>query len=248
MMLKELAERELLVLHGDAIGFHDLQHEFLLLGADDTRLAHDELLAAYRALLPPDDPHWHRLPPSEPYIWEHLLEHLRGASDAAGAYEVVTDLAYLAARCARDGPHAVEADLRTAARLHPGDAAIDWILGIFIRWGHLFTGPLSDVATTLAIRAQHPPAPLSIPALRAVTSGPLLIPRWGLPDAPDALRRTLEGHSDGVVRSRVFTRRRNARKPRQRLDGTVVGSRQRPTHPHPQVRLRLGGSPGGILT
>jgi WD40 repeat protein len=199
-LLERLAGRELLTLDGDAISFHDLQHEFLLLRAGDMRLAHDELLAAYRALLPADDQHWHRLPRSEPYIWTHLLRHLRGASNPAGVHAVVTDLVYLAARCARDGPYTVESDLRTAARLYPGDAAIEWTLDIFSRWSHLLGGHATpgDVATALAIRARNPPTSLDVGALRVLTSAPLLTPLWGLPDAPDALLRTFEGHSERV--------------------------------------------------
>jgi WD40 repeat protein len=195
-MLQQLAEQELIVLEDDSISFHGLQHEFLLLRAGDLRLVNADLLAAYQVLAPED---WRRLPPSEPYIWEHLLTHMRGAGDGAGVYVVATDFAYLATRCARDGPYAVETDLRAAARLHPGDAAIDWALHIFIRWGHLLAGGATpgDVAATLAIRAQHPPAPLALDALRALTRGPLLTPRWGLPDAP-ALLRTIESHSRGV--------------------------------------------------
>ncbi len=100
----------------------------------------------------------------------------------------------------RDGPYAVESDLRTAARLHPSDAAIDWAIDTFARWGHLFAGYATpgELAPTLAIRAQHPPPPLDVSALRALTSAPLLTPRWGLPNAPDALLRTLEGHTRWV--------------------------------------------------
>ena len=47
-----LADRELLVLDRDEIAFHDLQHSYLLLQADDLALLHDGLLAGYRALLP----------------------------------------------------------------------------------------------------------------------------------------------------------------------------------------------------
>ena len=46
-----LADRELLVLDRDEVAFHDLQHSYLLLQADDLALLHDGLLAGYRALL-----------------------------------------------------------------------------------------------------------------------------------------------------------------------------------------------------
>jgi hypothetical protein len=54
-MLEQLAARELLALEDGAISFHDLQHDFLLLRAGDMRLAHDDVLSAYRAFLPDED-------------------------------------------------------------------------------------------------------------------------------------------------------------------------------------------------
>ena len=46
-----LADRELLILDRDEIAFHDLQHSYLLLQADNLALLHADLLAGYRALL-----------------------------------------------------------------------------------------------------------------------------------------------------------------------------------------------------
>ena len=66
--------------------------------AEDLSLLHADLLAAYRALLPPDSSGWAQLPQDEPYIWEHLVYHLRGAGDGAGISALVCDLAYLASR------------------------------------------------------------------------------------------------------------------------------------------------------
>ena len=67
--LDRLAARSLLTVQGDGVSFHDLQREFLLLHTEDLSLAHADLLAAYRALLPPGAS-WARLPPDEPYIWD----------------------------------------------------------------------------------------------------------------------------------------------------------------------------------
>jgi hypothetical protein len=60
--LQMLADRELLVLDRDEVAFHDLQHSYLLLQADDLALLHDGLLAGYRALLPQAGAGWRRLP------------------------------------------------------------------------------------------------------------------------------------------------------------------------------------------
>ena len=121
--LRMLADRELLVLDRDEIAFHDLQHSYLLLQADDLALLHDGLLAGYRALLAPAGTGWWRLPAGEPYIWDHLLYHLLGAGDRSGAASTVTDLAYLAKRIALAGPHAAETDLAQAAGCAPGRPA-----------------------------------------------------------------------------------------------------------------------------
>jgi hypothetical protein len=61
------------------VGFHDLPHEYLLLHAPTLTLLR-RATRADRALLPPDDRgEWWRLPAEEPYVWEHLIEHLRAA-------------------------------------------------------------------------------------------------------------------------------------------------------------------------
>ncbi len=119
--LATLAERRLLSRDGDAIGFHDLQRDFLLLRTSDLRLMHHDLLDAYRALLPHAQAPWRELPPQEPYIWEHLIYHLRGAGDSPGVLAAATDVGYLALRAFGGGPHAAERDLRQAADLHPDD-------------------------------------------------------------------------------------------------------------------------------
>ena len=110
----------------DGVSFHDLQREFLLLHTEDLTLVHADLLAAYRALYRGDS--WARASPDEPYIWEHLLYHLRGAGDGAAISALSCDLAYLALRCFRSGPYAAESDLRQAAALYPDHATIGWLL------------------------------------------------------------------------------------------------------------------------
>jgi hypothetical protein len=158
--LQMLADRELLVFDRDEIAFHDLQHSYLLLQADDLALLHDGLLAGYRALLAAPGAGWWRLPAEEPYIWDHLLSHLLGAGDRSGAASTVTDLAYLARRIALAGPHAAETDLAQAAGAHLGDPRIGWLRRWLARHAHVLAALAdpADVAVTLAGWLASPPA------------------------------------------------------------------------------------------
>ena len=200
LQLQALANDRLLALEPDGVTFHDLQREFLLLQTEHQSRLHADLLAAYRTLLPTPDSSWAELPEEEPYIWAHLLYHLRGAGDGPGVVALVTDLAYLARRCFRSGPYATESDLRQGADLYPGNEAVRWLVGLFTQWGHSFT-PLRSVgglAATLWARTQAAPAELSRTALQPLLPRRYLEPRWGLREAPPALRRVLEGHAGGV--------------------------------------------------
>jgi hypothetical protein len=94
------------------------------------RLLHVDLLGAYRALLPAGTSGWSQLPQDEPYIWEHLLYHLRASGDGAGVSALVGDLAYLAWRCFRGGLYAPESDLSQAANLYPDHTGIRWELSL----------------------------------------------------------------------------------------------------------------------
>ena len=198
--LGSLADDGLLVLEPDGVAFHDLQREFLLLQAERQSLLHADLLDAYRTLLPENTDAWASLPQDEPYIWEHLVYHLRGAGDGAAVTALVCDLAYLAVRCFRSGPYAAESDVRQAAELYPDHPAIAWLLRLFAQWGHLLAGQptVGDLAVTLASRTNDPPVPLNSDQLAALLPACFLAPQWGLPNAPPALTRVLEGHTEEV--------------------------------------------------
>ncbi|MCA1680551.1 MAG: WD40 repeat domain-containing protein, partial [Actinobacteria bacterium] len=198
--LRLLADRQLLMFDGELVWLHDLQRDFLLLRAEDVRLLQHELLASYRALLADRDSPWRELPRDEPYIREHLLEHLVAAGDSAAAAALAKDLGWLALRAFCDGPHAAEGDVRRGGALAPGDPALAWVLGRLTRWGHLLTGHtrVEDVAATLWTRTTHPPAGIDMSPLRELLAPQALTPRWGLPDADAALQRVLEGHRGAV--------------------------------------------------
>ncbi|MGZ6613117.1 MAG: NB-ARC domain-containing protein [Solirubrobacteraceae bacterium] len=189
---------KLLTFEDGGVSFHDLQREFLLLQAEQRSLLHADLLAAYRALVHGAD--WAELPQQEPYIWDHLLYHLRGAGDGAALRALASNLAYLAVRSFRGGPHAAESALREAAILCPNEPALDWLLRMFTRWGYLFAHQPSvgDLAVTLVSRTLRAPMPLNRDGLTTLLPSHYLAPKWGTPKATAALVRVLQGHIDSV--------------------------------------------------
>ncbi|HZM66759.1 MAG TPA: NB-ARC domain-containing protein [Nakamurella sp.] len=94
-----LHDRGLLILDDEQISFHDLPHDYLLLQVEDLTGLHVRLLDGYRAVLPAGQHRWFALPRDEPYIWDHLLHHLRGAGRWPELLSTVTDLAYLVLAC-----------------------------------------------------------------------------------------------------------------------------------------------------
>jgi len=198
--LRTLADRELLILDRDEIAFHDLQHSYLLLQADNLALLHADLLAGYQSLLPAAGTGWWRLPADERYIWDHLLHHLHGAGDRTGAASTLTDLPYLAKRIALAGPHAAETDLAEASAVHPDDPRIGWLRRWLAQHAHLFAGLAdpADVAATLAGRLAGPPAGIDRHRLDPLLPSLYLAPRWGLAAETPALHRVLTGHTGAV--------------------------------------------------
>lgn len=71
---------------------------------------------------------------------------------------------------------------------------------LFAQKGHLFAGrpTIGDLAVTLAIRTDNAPVALNCARLAALLPDRFLDVQWGLPSAPPALARVLEGHSAGV--------------------------------------------------
>lgn len=159
--VQTLAAKKLLTLEGDGIRFHDLQRVFLLLHTPNLALLHAQLLSAYRALLPTKNSSLAELPSDEPYIWEHLVYHLRGAGEGTTIIVLLRDLAYLAQRCFLGGPHAAESDLRQAVTLYPNHPAINWLLRFFTQWGICSSTTPSPRSATL-----RRPSPAGLPKPR----------------------------------------------------------------------------------
>jgi NB-ARC domain/TIR domain/WD domain, G-beta repeat len=197
---------------GESIGFHDLQHDYLLLHAPLLAHLHARLLDAYRGLLPPGQrEQWWRLPVGEPYIWDQLVRHLSGAGEHAELCATVTDPAYLARRISVDGAHAAETDLAQAAAVLPTEPAIGWWQGWIARHAHLLTVPdrsedaHRDMFTVSTMHAWLSADPtrrahdINPERLNPLLPTPHLRVRWGLTPPPTALIRVLSGHTGGVV-------------------------------------------------
>jgi hypothetical protein len=214
--LRDLADASVLSLDERAdgsavVGFHDLQHAYLLLHAPKMAELHAGLLAAYRTLLPGEGRDgWWRLPGSEPYIWDHLVAHLCGAEEHDTVATTVTDPAYLVRRIALSGPHAGEADLTRAAAVLPTHEGIVWWRDWLARHAHLLAGAegVADDASTAGVAPTMlawltaegaRPAGVDVDRLRPLLPDPHLTVRWGLTPPATALRRVLTGHTEPVL-------------------------------------------------
>ncbi len=194
LRLRQLADAHLLALEADAVSLHHLQREFLLLRSESARRAHRELLDAYRSLLRGPDSSWNELPTDEPYIWEHLIEHLIGAGDGPAAKRVATDLAHVALRAFHHGPHAAARDVQQVAALDPQDEDLSWLSELLTRQGHVLTGHarFGDLAATLLTRTRSAPAGVDTSALQPLLPACALAPAWGPLDAHAAPARVID--------------------------------------------------------
>jgi hypothetical protein len=86
-LLVELQRKNLLQLYegARALGFHDLQQDYLRIAVNDLPALHGALLTAYEKEVPdgPAPDCWARLPQDDPYLWWNLVYHL----DEAGRHE-----------------------------------------------------------------------------------------------------------------------------------------------------------------
>ena len=93
-----------------SIRLHDVIRTYLQqeVGTVELRVLHAHLLDAYTLK------RWADLPDNEPYLWEHLAEHLVEASRLAELVATVKDLRYLARKTLVRKVYAAEADLALA--------------------------------------------------------------------------------------------------------------------------------------
>ncbi len=170
-----------------------LQHEV----GPQLAVLHAQLLDAYSCN------RWANLPQDEPYLWDHLTDHLIGAQRSGELIATVKDLRYLACKTLARSAYAVVTDLAAAEQHAPEDMPLRLLKRHFFTMEHLLTRciTLNDVITVLSCRLQHLPE-LSDLWQRALAERlPPFVGLWhALPDLPHpALICTLYGHTDGVT-------------------------------------------------
>lgn len=203
------------------IRLHDVIRRFLMqrVGSDLARL-HAELLSAHR----PQTQAWADMSAAEPYLWQHLADHLVAAGLGAQLIETALDSRYLTMKAFASGALAVEPDLRAAEHEAKSNPTLRSLRQSFVQSSHLLNRSrsveevratflsriqhvteLSTIADTLSrsmtppyLRALHPLPDLPHPALiRTFSAGGSTL--WGCALSPDASLAVSAGY-DGTLR------------------------------------------------
>ena len=157
---------------------------------------HAQLLDAYSLK------RWADLPEDEPYLWDHLAEHLIEASRVEELVATVKDLRYLANKTLVSKAYAAEADLAFAEQRVPSDVPLSLLKRNFANMGHLLNLCITynDITSVLYSRLVHLQELSGLcQAFELDIPRPYLASWHQLPDLPDpALIRTLSGHTSYI--------------------------------------------------
>src|SRR6266536_84133 len=179
------------------IRLHDVIRSYLQTAVGDALPAlHARLLDAYALT------RWADLPDDEPYLWDHLAEHLSAAGRLEELVATVKDLLYLARKTLVRTAYAAEADLEFAEQRVPTDVPLRLLTRNFVNIGHLLNrcNFYNDIAAVLSSRLIHLQELSDLcQAFEQEIPRPFLANWHLLPDLPDsALIRTLLGHTGSV--------------------------------------------------
>jgi hypothetical protein len=134
------------------IRLHDVIRSYLqkAVGAALPAL-HAHLLDAYALT------RWADLPDNEPYLWDHLADHLIAAGRLAELVATVKDLGYLANKTLVRKAYAAEADLALAEQRMPDDVPLRLLKRNFANMGHLLNrcNTYHEIAAVLYSRLVH---------------------------------------------------------------------------------------------
>ncbi|GGY07543.1 hypothetical protein GCM10010358_70850 [Streptomyces minutiscleroticus] len=206
--LERLSLLTLIPQHGGRISLHDVVRDYLRnsLGNSNLTRVNGLLLDKIAATLPPAPPLAPDVPASghawwqlqEGYLLDHLIAHLLDADRTADAEAVAGDLRWVETRLSHRGPTAPWTDLTLIDTPHTR------LLARSIRQiAHLLTPTDPPHAQTGILHSRLDHHPHWHTQITARQSDPALPPHlrnlWPLPDTPpNALQRTLTGHSGGV--------------------------------------------------
>jgi hypothetical protein len=181
-----------------SIRLHDVIRTYLQqeMGTVELPALHAHLLDAYALT------RWADLPGDEPYLWDHLAEHLVSAGRLAELVTTVKDLRYLAHKTLVRTAYVAEVDLVFAEQQVSSDVPLRLLTHNFTNMGHLLNrcttyNELAPVLLSRLARLQE----LSdlCQAFEQYIPRPYLASWHQLPDLPDtALIRTLSGHLGSV--------------------------------------------------
>jgi len=153
------------------IRLHDVVRMYLQLDVGAARLIwlHTQFLHAYKQT------RWAELPSHEPYLWDHLAEHLIGAGWSEELVITVKDGRYLTEKMQVRSVHAVETDLNVAMMHFPTDTSLKVLKRSIARMSHLLNqcseknevrsllhrglSPLHELSDVCAILEQDLPRP-----------------------------------------------------------------------------------------
>lgn len=181
------------------VRLHDVIRQYLIQGLGERlALLHRHLLDAHR----PASGRWADMPQAEPYLWDHLASHLKGAGEEAELVGTALDLRYLAAKTLARTALPAERDLLAAEDRGVHSDALSVLRRSFVQSGHILNRCTrrDEIEATLYSRLQHLDALApQTHALRRALPAPYLAPVAAFPDLPHpALIRTLTGSSHSL--------------------------------------------------
>ncbi|GHO77048.1 hypothetical protein KSD_48190 [Ktedonobacter sp. SOSP1-85] len=182
-----------------SIRLHDvIRHYLQIKMRAELPALHGQFLDSYRLS------RWGDLSIDEPYLWQHLIEHLIAAQRAKCLLSAAKDLRYLATKTWKYGVSAVERDLQVVMNKNAHDPELALFHRLFFRAAHL----LSQGQTSAEIQAmmltycnQTEDGKVLYPGWQhEPITGPSVLPWHSLPlIGSNTLLRTLSGHTGSVT-------------------------------------------------